>query len=305
MNIKKELKFVFALTLIIFSAFSITSYAGNIITVDEMIFDEPIVFTGINGGTFEWNADGVVILDNYDGGSIRGDGDLEVVVKGNNKITCSSGESYGLSTHLGNLRIKGNGTLSIEAKEKTTWSSAIYITADNEDKIIDIEGVDIIADGAFAGIEAHVEDYDGDGNTKSCKLNINNAKVNLSGINAAYICGNEADISLNNTNIINPNNTHVVDLYFNDRKNAKIFSQNDEAIKMLESEYDSNGNLDELSAFLSDYSIVNNVVIDKKTISVPILLVFVVLLIVTIILIICLKSKIITIKPKDGYEHKL
>ena len=304
-NMKKELKFILVLTMIFLGSFSLSAYASNIITVDEMMFDEPTVFTGTNGGTFEWNADGVVTLDNYDGGSIRGDGDLVVIVKGENKIICSSGESYGLSTHLGSLDIKGNGTLTIEAKEKTTWSSAVYITVDNEDESINIEGINLIANGAFAGIEARVQDYDGDGNTKSCKLNINNAKVDLSGINAAYICGNEADIILDNTNITKPINAHIVDLYFDDRKNAKIFSKKGEAIKLLESEYDSNGNIDELNSFLSNYSIVSNVVIDNKAMPVPVLLVVIAVLIIAIILTICLKLKIVTIKKKDGYDQKL
>ena len=39
-NMKKELKYVLVLTMIFLGSFSLSAYASNIITVDEMMFDE-------------------------------------------------------------------------------------------------------------------------------------------------------------------------------------------------------------------------------------------------------------------------
>ena len=259
-----KLRLLFVTSVIMFGLVSFNAMAGNTITIDEVMYDEAYVVNGVYGGTAEWNANGVLTLDNFDGGSIRGDGDLEIIVKGKNRITCSQGEIYGLSTRLGNLHIKGDGKLTVEATEKSKWSSAIYIVVDSEDKEISIDGVEIVANSAFCGIEAHVEDYDRDGITKSATLNINNASLSLSGAKAIFICGDNANVIMNNAKIKEPANAHVVDFYFNDIKTAKVFSDKNEDMRLLESEYDANNNIDDLKVFLTENGMLSSIVIEKQ-----------------------------------------
>lgn len=281
-SINLRIKYLLSLILAIILGFSINSFAGNVITIDEEMLDEPTVSNGSNAGTFNWNADGLLILDSYDGGSISAIGDLEVRINGNNKITCNDSEPYGISTQLGNLTIKGKGTLTIDATEKSKWSSAIYISVDNDEKSININDIDLIANGAYAGIEAHVEDYDGDGRIGSAILNVSNTNLALNATNAIYIGGKEAKVKFSNDKIIEPNTAKLTNLYFDENKVAVVIGANNEDIRLLESDYQANTNINALKQFVNENGIISEVNIKRQS-YIGILVIILILLILAYI----------------------
>lgn len=257
---------IFLVSIVFIIFISINIFANSRITVDEVLYESAETDIGSNVGEFVWDGNNTITLNSYDGGSIRAEGDLVVILNGDNKITCNDSENYGLSTQNGNLTIEGNGSLTIDALDDAKWSSGICIVVDDEDKTVEMNGVDIIVNAAFCGIEGHIEDFNRNNITGSTFLDIINSNVTLNGTKAIYMCGDKANIKLSGGHFLEPNNGYFVDMNFEGTKNAKVLSDRNDNIVMVGTDYDANSNLIELRDFLTDYNISKNVKIEKSII---------------------------------------
>ena len=159
-------------------AFPGTALAATEISVDEQWYYEQASGSGSNGGTWSWDGADDMVLNNYDGGSIRAVGDLNVELVGENTITADAQKvdgyeydvynSTGLSADVareggrvveqGELTVSGDGSLTITNDTAPEPSNE---AAGGEQRVVGIAGNGVTIDGADVQVDLKGNEYEG------------------------------------------------------------------------------------------------------------------------------------------------
>lgn len=120
-----------------------SAFAAEWIDVDGTHYDT----VGASGTGWIWSSQDDLNLDGYNGTGISAKGDLNLIVKNKNTVDATNNgagkEKTGVSVKGGDLTIKGDGELSVKAKE-----SAVVAEGDG------MKGGNVTIDGATVNAEA-------------------------------------------------------------------------------------------------------------------------------------------------------